>query len=131
MTFFTFFNILELIKKLSLREQFSGAFDITENHSRSLPQVSLISFVCHLYQNALLTFRNTQIEIISGIFNKIENIFFLGLCREDTILLQLWNFVNNGGLNNYLSYLSIDPAVLSPHFASLHLFADIAYSLIS
>lgn len=59
---------LELIKKLSLREQLSSTFDNTEYRiNRPLPEVSITAVVCQLYQNALLTFTNTQIEIISGI----------------------------------------------------------------
>lgn len=63
-------------------------------------------------------------------------LFFSGLCRDDTILVRLWNFVNGGdaessGLNTYISLLYADPTVTLPHFSPLHLFADIAYSLIS
>uniref|UniRef100_A0A915DWR5 HECT-type E3 ubiquitin transferase n=1 Tax=Ditylenchus dipsaci TaxID=166011 RepID=A0A915DWR5_9BILA len=96
----------KLLKRLSIRDQ-------TDNHhhpqaSKPLPPVSVTALVCQLYQNALLTFSNTQIEILSG------------LCRNDTILLQLWNYVNEDA-----------NGCLPAHFAPLHLFADTAYSLIS
>ncbi|KAH7694257.1 ubiquitin-protein ligase UBE3B, partial [Aphelenchoides avenae] len=106
--------VQKLLKKLSVREQTVS--------TTTIPPVSLTAVVCQLYQLALLTFPNSHIDILSG------------LCRDDTILLQLWNFVNEdntAGLNNYLSFLSVDPTVTLPHFAPLHLFADIACSLIS
>lgn len=125
--------ILGLLKRLSIRDQ-----PEVQPQNRPLPPVSMTAVVCQyiadfcfnicskmhlrLYQNSLLTFANTQIEILSG------------LCRNDAVLLQLWNFINedrNGGLSNYLSFLTADPSVSLPHFAPLHLFADTAYSLIS
>lgn len=68
-----------------MREQFSGAFDVVENRNRPLPQVSVTAFICQLYQNALLTFRNSQIEIISGIFYKIF-IFFRIMSRRQNFI---------------------------------------------
>ncbi|KAI1727894.1 HECT-domain (ubiquitin-transferase) domain-containing protein [Ditylenchus destructor] len=109
--------IQRLLKRLPNREQ-----PEVQTQSKPLPPVSITAVVCQLYQNALLTFANTQIEILSG------------LCRNDAVLLQLWNFINedrNGGLSNYLGFLTADPSVSQPHFAPLHLFADTAYSLIS
>ena len=54
----------------------------------------------------------------------------LALCRDDSILIQLWLFVesDNGGLHTFLSYIKADPSASLPHFAPLSLFADIAYS---
>lgn len=63
------------------------------------------------------------------------------MCRDDKILLKLWNFINNknfngnlncgDSLNTFILLLNADPTVSSAHFSPLHLFADTAYSLIS
>uniref|UniRef100_A0A914EGA9 Ubiquitin-protein ligase E3B n=1 Tax=Acrobeloides nanus TaxID=290746 RepID=A0A914EGA9_9BILA len=105
--------IQKLMKKLPLREQYT--------YNTNIPPVSLTAVVCQLYQNALLTFPNIHADILSA------------LCRDDSILIQLWLFVesDNGGLQTFLSYIKADPSASLPHFAPLSLFADIAYSLIS
>ena len=60
---------------------------------------------------------------------------FPDLSRDDSlILIKLWNYVdmsNGSGLRAHLGYLVTDPEVNAPQFAPLHLFGDIAYSLIS
>ena len=122
--------VLELMKKLPLREQYT--------YNTNIPPVSLTAVVCQLYQNALLTFPNIHADILSGERERESPIVvhhknFSALCRDDSILIQLWLFVesDNGGLQTFLSYIKADPSASLPHFAPLSLFADIAYSLIS
>lgn len=114
--------IQKVLNKFSLRNQ------TLETQTKILPPVSMTAIVCQLYQNALITFTNTQIDILSG------------LCRDDKILFKLWNFVNNedlsgnsngGGIHTFILLLNADSSVSNAYFSPLHLFADTAYSLIS
>jgi hypothetical protein len=57
------------------------------------------------------------------------------LSRDDSLILaKLWQYIslsNGNGLRTYLGYLVTDSDVKAPQFAPLHLFGEIAYSLIS
>lgn len=57
-TLFCEYVRLELLKKLSVREQTVS--------TTTIPPVSLTAVVCQLYQLALLTFPNSHIDILSG-----------------------------------------------------------------
>ncbi|CAK5086928.1 unnamed protein product [Meloidogyne enterolobii] len=91
----------------------------------ALPPFTSPIIFCQLYQNALLAFYNSRIEILSS------------LSRNDSLVLaKLWHYINpdvsnTEGFKTCLGYLVTDPSVTSPHFAPLQLFGEIAYSLIS
>nr|CAD2191708.1 unnamed protein product [Meloidogyne enterolobii] len=91
----------------------------------ALPPFTSPIIFCQLYQNALLAFYNSRIEILSS------------LSRNDSLVLaKLWHYINpdvsnTEGFKTCLGYLVTDPGVTSPHFAPLQLFGEIAYSLIS
>uniref|UniRef100_A0A914YK25 Ubiquitin-protein ligase E3B n=1 Tax=Panagrolaimus superbus TaxID=310955 RepID=A0A914YK25_9BILA len=106
--------IQRLMKHLTVKEQ--------PRYDQHLGPVSLTAVVCQMYRNALLTFTTIHVDIISG------------LCQDDSVLTQLWNYISNsrhGISHSLLNLFNADPKCEIPHFAPIALFAEIALSLIS
>ncbi|KAL7071225.1 hypothetical protein ACQ4LE_009425 [Meloidogyne hapla] len=113
-------------------QKFIGKFG-SKKHQETIGSIQAVALppftppiiFCQLYQNALLAFYNSRIEILSS------------LSRNDSLVLaKLWHYINpdvsnTEGFETCLGYLVTDPSVTSPHFAPLQLFGEISYSLIS
>ncbi|KAK6625595.1 hypothetical protein RUM43_005894 [Polyplax serrata] len=75
-----------------------------------------IAHLCALYQTTLGTLTQLKLDILTG------------LCYQDKVLYNLWQFFGllgpNYGLKSYLELLSVNSNCTSPEFLMLQLFCD-------
>lgn len=102
-----------------------------------------IALLCALYQTALGTLTQLRLDILTGRQIKIlkkfrknfyvqiiflKKFFFLGLCYQDQILFNLWQFFGllgpNYGMKPFLELLAVNTNCSAPEFLMLNLFCD-------
>ncbi|CAD5212189.1 unnamed protein product [Bursaphelenchus okinawaensis] len=107
----TGFDFVQKVIKILSTKGLSATVDLPSNNQ--------IAEVCKLYQTLVTTFRAKKPDVLSG------------LCRNEKILVGLWEFINDGGIESYWKLLTLDPDIKLPYSSSLELFAEAAHSLIS
>ncbi|XP_063241461.1 ubiquitin-protein ligase E3B isoform X2 [Bacillus rossius redtenbacheri] len=87
-------------------------------HQRKLgsPECTKVALLCSLYQVALGTMTQLRLDILTG------------LCYQDRLLYNLWQFLcslgPNCGLRSFLDLLAVNTKCSAPEFQMLMLFCD-------